>query len=278
MTETRLISARCPNCGGAVKLPQDSRVGFCPYCNSDIVIEKESDRMMGGAVAGNVENLLMLADDFFRMGSYDEALDYYNKVLEIDVSQWRGWLERGRTLWWKSFSNDIYIDEMFDNFDKAEEYAPDNKKKEVEEKGYSYTLEIINYITSEGFLDGQPFYKFRENILFTLDTFKFIQWRYPNDVQILETIIDFCDNEIIEINSSYFEYAEKSALIKTIVDSRSYFFDKLLELDPSLELSNEISVKDSSSKKNNCLITCCISSMVLFIILFFLLIKGCLAL
>jgi DNA-directed RNA polymerase subunit RPC12/RpoP len=73
-------AAKCPNCGGELQLPRDKVSAKCLYCGSDIVVR---EAIQGAAVA-NVGNLLKLADAASSAGNYEEAYNYYTKVLEFD--------------------------------------------------------------------------------------------------------------------------------------------------------------------------------------------------
>jgi len=268
----KFIPAKCPNCGGAVKLLKESEHAFCPYCNTDIVIE---DIVKAGKTPSEMENLLKLAEDFFEMGNFEGAFDYYNRVLELDVGQWRAWLGRGRAMWWMPRDEYFFIDEMFDNFDKALEYAPENMKEELEEREYSYTLEILDDITGEYFLVDQPFYIYNRRLPFALNIIRGVHLRYPEDVKILRRMVELCDYEIDKIKKSYRNYIDADRLIERINEDRSDYVEKLVGLDPTFVPDETVEIETDDSRKGFRTLACIIAAVLISMGVFVLFLRGC---
>lgn len=97
MSKNALEALICPQCGGEVELDENQEYGFCKYCgtkvqNTNFKIIKGEVKVVGNPT---VENYMKLADRYFYNFEYDEALDYYNKSLEIDPDNWKAVFRRG---------------------------------------------------------------------------------------------------------------------------------------------------------------------------------------
>ena len=94
-----LVPAKCTNCGAELKVDPSLESAVCPYCNTTYLVKKainnfninvhgvvnvkEATINMGGLSA---DNLIKRAKEFELAGDYKSALNYYNKVLDIDVN------------------------------------------------------------------------------------------------------------------------------------------------------------------------------------------------
>lgn len=81
------ISLKCPSCGADIELDESREFGFCSYCGTKIVQEKQVVELKGEVKVEGVstadkllERAYILVED---MG-YFEAEGYFNRVLELD--------------------------------------------------------------------------------------------------------------------------------------------------------------------------------------------------
>ncbi len=269
----KFTSAKCPNCGGAVKLLQDSNKGFCPYCNTDIVIEEQSDMVVGGEVTGNVENLLKLADEIFEMEHFEEALGYYNKALEHDVKQSRAWLGRGRAQGWLSNPLNFRHEEMFKSFDKAIAIAPESDRNSIQKTAFSYIMEIIAHLTGDDYLKGKSYHQSRELISFALETIVSVVREYPEDVELLKVAIIYCD-KVFRNNEQFINiYDGVSAFGNYISKKKTFFKNMLTELDPTMKDFRDDKTETYFLDSNVCIVI--YISLVFLFILFVILLSSC---
>ena len=92
------VQAKCPNCGGFLAVDNAKDAAICQFCNTPFVVEKAINNY-NITVKGNVNvesatikvegapsvvNLLIRAHSFVLSKDYDKAIDYYNKVLDLD--------------------------------------------------------------------------------------------------------------------------------------------------------------------------------------------------
>lgn len=80
-----LICLTCPSCGGEIQLDDLRSFGFCLYCGQKIILEEAIERTVIIDQTANIENLLKRANDFYRRNQGKKALEYIDKVLDIDI-------------------------------------------------------------------------------------------------------------------------------------------------------------------------------------------------
>lgn len=98
--QTQLVAARCTNCNGELEVDPTMQTALCPYCNSAYIVEQAIQNYqvtmhgnmnihnatihVNGGV--NTDNLLARAEQFYEEGDYESALEYYNRVLDNDIT------------------------------------------------------------------------------------------------------------------------------------------------------------------------------------------------
>ena len=81
------IALKCPSCGAEIQMDNSREFGFCQYCGTKIVQDKmvvEHKGRVGVDHSDEIKNLLMRANENFKMGNSDLAEQYYNRVLDMD--------------------------------------------------------------------------------------------------------------------------------------------------------------------------------------------------
>lgn len=84
----KLIAMKCPCCNGELNVDGDREFCFCQYCGTKIMIDDEIKKAKGMALTSRtleVDNLLKRAKRFESMGNEEQALEYYDKVLDVDA-------------------------------------------------------------------------------------------------------------------------------------------------------------------------------------------------
>ena len=95
----KFVNAKCTNCGAKLEVNPDLTKAQCSYCGAEFIVEQAINNY-NVQIAGNMnisqatihvqgsdkKNLLARAHDFEENSELNEALDYYNRVLDIDFS------------------------------------------------------------------------------------------------------------------------------------------------------------------------------------------------
>lgn len=77
-----LVAANCTQCGAPIEVDDTKESGVCGYCGTPYVTKKIINIFNHGP---SEINLLNRADDFFQKRDYTKALEYYNRVLDINI-------------------------------------------------------------------------------------------------------------------------------------------------------------------------------------------------
>lgn len=78
-----MIELKCPNCKADIELDETRDFGFCRYCGTKVLIEPNKSKVDG--IAG-IDNLLLRAEQFYKENNFTKALEYYNRVLDVDIN------------------------------------------------------------------------------------------------------------------------------------------------------------------------------------------------
>lgn len=95
----KIVDAKCTSCGATLEVDGSENIAICPYCDSTYVVEQAVNNYnintngnlnIGNATINipgvNTENLLMRARSFEEEGELESALEYYDRVLDVDFS------------------------------------------------------------------------------------------------------------------------------------------------------------------------------------------------
>lgn len=130
-----LKAMKCPTCGADLQVPDDKDYMVCPYCSTTVQVREEIKLKYDA----NTDNLLKLADEDLKTGNYQEAYDYYNKVLEGDAKNPDGWL--GKAVSSGFMSNNV--NEMMEWIGVAVANSSGDKQNSIKLKAASYINTII---------------------------------------------------------------------------------------------------------------------------------------
>lgn len=94
------VQAKCPNCGGFLAVDNTKDAAVCQFCSTPFIIEKainnynisinnnisvnQANIKIEGAPT--VDNLIKRAMSFEKQGNIYTALEYYEKVLDLDIN------------------------------------------------------------------------------------------------------------------------------------------------------------------------------------------------
>lgn len=120
---TKFKAATCPNCGGDLQLPTNVESVNCMYCGSEIVVQD--------ALEKNITNLLSMADTALAGRNHEEAYNYYNQILEIDLTNYYAWSGKAISAVWLSTPKNPRFFECKTAILNAFKNCPDDHKQEL---------------------------------------------------------------------------------------------------------------------------------------------------
>lgn len=104
-------------------------------------------------------NLMMIAEQVKAAGNFEEAFNYYSKVLEIDPNNYKAWFGKGECAGSLSTIKTFRLDEMLKYMELSVDLAPVNQKQNLKDEA----ADIITNISSAYFrLVRSHFYEFKE--------------------------------------------------------------------------------------------------------------------
>ena len=98
-----LVAAKCTSCGASLTVDSSKEAAICEFCGTPFIVEKAITNItmngnnnitvssaviniQNGNSTPSIDNMLKRAKEFEQQGNYATALDYCNKVLDLDVS------------------------------------------------------------------------------------------------------------------------------------------------------------------------------------------------
>ncbi len=133
----KLEIIKCPSCGASLTVTKDMDIVNCAYCDNAVRVRDsliiKNDQ--------NIENYLDIAYNAIKVRNYDDALPYINKVLEIDINNFKAWWGKAVISINDSGGNLTSMREGLTYALKAYGLGNEDEKKEIKEKMIS---EIMN--------------------------------------------------------------------------------------------------------------------------------------
>ena len=139
----------CEMCGSNDLVKQEG-VFVCQSCGCKYSVEEAKKMMVEGTVevtgtvkvdsSASIENFLKMATTAHEIGNYDEAKEYYSKVLEMQPTNCEALVGKGVSELYSSNLADIRSDELIGYISKAIEYK---KKEDVSDTEINTFIEKV---------------------------------------------------------------------------------------------------------------------------------------
>lgn len=150
-----------------------------------------------------ISNFLGMARTAQMGGNYEEALGYYNRVLELDPTIYDAWIGKGVSAGWLSTLANIRIGETLVAFGHAIASAPDGLKDNVIEQVVNeansivsaiYSLarnQLVEFAAVNGVWDG-----YLNQVGMLIDALQQVAKWSPKNITTLENIVHLCKDNI----------------------------------------------------------------------------------
>ncbi|EMK5745689.1 tetratricopeptide repeat protein [Proteus mirabilis] len=207
----------------------------------------------------NKENYLVLARTAALAGNYEEALNYFNKVLEIDPANVNAWFGKGEASGWLSTVSNLRFGEMtvaFESALKFSDYSDELKKEcaksinEIVTACYSICKNhVIEFVALQ-----DTWTNYIQQAQQMISMYELAHAYDPENKVILENIITLCEGciEGIAYTDPYDDNMSKSVFLspeyeKKVREKMVQYGDILKKLDPEYKLPNPVASKPESS-------------------------------
>ena len=136
------VKAQCPNCGGQLEVDSEKEAAVCKFCQGAFIIEKAINnyniqhnynttqnivKNIYGREQPESEDYLKNGDVFLSINDYEKAQTAYQKAVDLNPSDYRGWLglakclsgnfSKTNLLFFKFFKLK-YLNENFDSIER----------------------------------------------------------------------------------------------------------------------------------------------------------------
>jgi hypothetical protein len=127
----KLEAAICPFCSGDLRIPPDRQTILCMYCGKTIIVQEA----IAKTKCPSVESLMAIAAAARESKNYEEAHQYYTKVLELDPTNFLAWFFKGEAAGWQSTLNNFRFGEICSGIENALKFVPQENRELIKAEG-----------------------------------------------------------------------------------------------------------------------------------------------
>ena len=175
--------AKCPSCGGSLQLPDNLKTAKCIYCGTDIIVR---DAINAAAAGPSPENLMKRATFAAEVENFQEAYDYFTRVLEYEPQNHVALLGRAEAAGRLSTASRFSAEELIKGAAEAVASAPDGKKGDVERLAAEMIARVCSAYSD--LLSAQP-ESTTERMGPVIDCLEVAHLYVPFHPQVLETLV-----------------------------------------------------------------------------------------
>jgi tetratricopeptide (TPR) repeat protein len=135
----QLITAKCPDCGADLKIPEGSTSVICDYCGGNILV---SDVLGSGSV---MQNCMMLAYSALENKNYKDAYDHFNRAIEIDMKNPNAWFGKAFCEGMIGKIGENSFGQMIDMFETAFNYTPADKQSNMKKNAAAEIVKVVRH-------------------------------------------------------------------------------------------------------------------------------------
>lgn len=136
-----MATLACDLCGGKLVMGAGG-IATCDTCGMEYGVDRMREKVQelkGGSIssvprADNsqlIANYLELATNAYDADNNEEAESYCNKIIELDPTNYKAWLLKGKAAGWQSTLQNSRVSESVSAFTKAIKNAPEEEKEDI---------------------------------------------------------------------------------------------------------------------------------------------------
>lgn len=206
-----------------------------------------------------VENYLALARNASIAGNYGEALNYYNKVLELEPTNYIAWYGKGEAVGWMSTVQTLRLNELFVCFENAIRFSSNNpslikncalKINEIATACYS----ICRNHMQEFIALNNAWVDYLSQCSQIISAYEIAHVYDSNDSNILKNIITLCEDNIkgMAYKDEFDNNASKAVSLspeyeQEMRDKIALYGEKLKIIEPDYQIPNPVAAKPESA-------------------------------
>ena len=133
------VAAKCPQCGGDLRMPFGVDRVNCTYCGAEVVTPFAQQSTTGTIP----HTLLSLGHAAAVAGDQKQAFEYYSRVLEAEPTNSAAWLGKAGAAGWQSTLSDWRLMEAVSYTRKAFEFCPDDYR----DPATKYAIAMLLWLT-----------------------------------------------------------------------------------------------------------------------------------
>ena len=150
-----LIQIKCQNCGSNIKVDNNNNKYVCEHCGAEFIIEETVNNFQTVNQYHTTQNIvkhvygkdimdaadfIQNADVFVSLGEFGKAEDLYNKAINTNPADWRGWfgIVKVRTLNFSKIEDKTHLEFLL----KAKKVATKEQLLEIEEQYREFWLKV----------------------------------------------------------------------------------------------------------------------------------------
>jgi len=254
------MQVKCTSCGASQNINQAQN---CDFCGNLIELESAKNNYQS-SLSGETGNLMAMAETAIEATNWDEALQYFNRVLEKDITNSDAWLGKGIAIVYTSKIGDLKITEAIAYWKNAIKHA-DNQEamgkrvaKEINDVVNQFYPTLENHFIQ--FKDLENSYQDLVSKFATLEKAQdYAVNLNQNNVSFAKTGYNLC-RRVIDIPKNYaladYGSAIAGAVIGTLQDNKYKRDSQLTKMSNARELKKQIEnaaaiVKEIEQKYQN---------------------------
>lgn len=184
------MNVKCQSCGASQNINEGEN---CSFCGSVIIANEELKNRIDKLNANG--NLFKLAEVAFEGSDFDEAIDYYNKCLEIDSEFFEAWYKKGLSILKTSTIGNFKSQQSISAFKQAINNSPNanNFKKRLKKDVIPFICDyyIVSFNHFNQFKNiANSGIEFAERINRANDTVEFIIEQIGLDIDEIKKIYE----------------------------------------------------------------------------------------
>jgi len=190
----KIMQVKCTSCGASQNIDESQD---CSYCGNLIEMQKGKSNFQA-ITKSEFGNFIMMAETSEEATNYNEAISYYNKILEKDTTYSDAWLGKGNCIIYTSKIGDIRMKEALTYWKNSIKFAEHQEpmqlrvSKEIDSVVQTFFPNILDHYSKFAGLDDS-YSELAGRFLILEGGIDFACQICPDEPQFFQTGYDLCE-------------------------------------------------------------------------------------